>query len=949
MSQAEHLQPATPDSSPSVELPVVPIPTVPDAMTLWTRALQGALVLTALFLLDAGTEVLLNKWLLESMGYEQVFWTNFKTGAVLFVVGFVGVSAGIARPTLSSRLAPEWKKLIRLTAVLAGLAGAYLMAGQFLDFLMWMNGQPFGKDDIVFGRDIGFYVFSLPAIWVVWTAIALPFSLGLISSALCEALSRDDRARPDGMGRFAFSLGRMSSTGVRISVGILGLVLAAGVWLSRFDLLWKDNLTSAIWTGAEYVDVEGFFSTLHYYYVTTLVTLGLTAVAVWALGQLHARAMGSASREDVSRGLGLAGRVAVGLIALDFAFAGLVSLREVVSVVPNEPVIQLPYIERHIQATREGYDLDRVEVHTLRPHRDDDPIPTAEELLASPTLRNVPLWPGWAQYLERVLDPQHADRVFLTGGDPMIYGPALDILRQQQKLRTYYDFMAVDTVRYPIDGETRIFLSAARELPLDAPQQWLQWWGQRFLLFTHGYGLAMAPVSEVDGEGSPIYASFGFPAETIHPVLKPGNEALYYGEGATQMAYSNAQGVNEFDHPIDEGRVEVTVAPADTGVLVDSWLKRFVFGWQSGVLFDIWFSDMITSETRGHYTRTPVDRAEAVAPFLYLDDNAYAIATPDSIVWMINALTSTDRYPYSAFRDLGDKSDERGLENRPEPIRNYIRDAVKVTIDAHSGAVTLYRISDDPITRTWDATYPGLLVARDQMPQVIREHMQYPAQMLHTQFDDIYKRYHMVETIEFFNMEDLWDDGDEVLGPILDEGKAITFSNEPHDWLAVTDGDGALPAASTPTQFVRSMYFTNEKAPNLRSMTMAYQDGDDYGRLIDLRVPKGLYYPSPEQADAAIDQDPDISEQISWWNRTGAQVIHGHTNALVIGNEVLYVAPLFIRSEQATLSQLKRVIVVFRGHAADGITLEQALRKAMAEAQEAQDRNRREGRIARAG
>jgi len=446
----------------------------------------------------------------------------------------------------------------------------------------------------------------------------------------------------------------------------------------------------------------------------------------------------------------------------------------------------------------------------------------------------------------------------------------------------------------------------------------------------------------VDGEGAPIYASFGFPAQTTHPVLKPGNEALYYGEGATNVAYSNAYGLQEFDRPDDEGRVEVRVPPADTGIPVDSALKRFVFGWQSGKLLDIWFSDLISDETLAHYTRTPVERAQALAPFLYYDDNIYAIATPGSIVWMMNALTTTDRYPYSALRDLGDKSDERGLENRPEPLRNWIRDAVKVTIDAHSGEVTLYSISDDPVSATWKATYPGLLRPKEEIPEAIRRHLQYPAQMLHSQFDDIYKRYHMVDTLEFYNMEDLWDDGDEVLGPILAEGKSITFSNEPHDWLAETRG--ALPPSEEGTQYVRSMYFTNEKAPNLRSLVMAYQDGVDYGRLIDLRVPKGLFYPSPEQADAAIDQDPDISEQISWWNRTGAQVIHGHTNSLVIGNEVLYVAPLFIRSEQSKLSQLKRVIVVFRGHAADGVTLEDALRAAMAEAQAAQDRNLREGR-----
>ena len=927
-------------------LPIVRIPTVPDAMTLWTRGLWASVAVMSLFLLDRLTLVLMDLWLLQSLGQEQVFWTNFRVGAVLFVVGFVGVTFGIARPTFSAGLAAEWRRVLRLVAVLAGLAGAYLTASQYQSFLMLLNGQPFGKTDLVFGRDIGFYVFSLPAIWTIWTAIALPFALGLVSSALCAALTTAESRRAPGVGRMGLVLGRMASPGVVASVGIMGVVLAAGVWLSRYDLLWKDNMTSAIYAGAEYVDVVGLFSTLNYYYVTVLVALGLTGAAVWTLVHLRGAVRGEDSGERLSEALRRAGYAALALLALDFGFAGMVKVREVVAVIPNEPVIQIPYIERHIQATLEGFALTDVEVAALVPNGDDEPVPTAQSLLASPTLENVPLWPGWVAYLERVLDPQHADRVLLTGGDSMIYGPVLDILQQQQKLRTYYEFLDIDTVRYPIDGQTRLFVSSARELPLDSPQQWLQWWGQRFLLFTHGYGLAMAPVDQVDGDGAPIYASFGIPATTTHPTLKPRNEAIYYGEGATLMAFSNAEGIREFDHPEAEGRSEVEVKPADTGVVVDSALKRFVVGWRSGNLMDIWFSDMITDSTRVHYHRTPIERAARVAPFLDYDTNPWAVATEESIVWMVNGLTTTDRYPYSAHRDLGDKSLQRSTVSRAEPLRNYVRDAVKITVDAYSGEVAFYLISDDPISQTWAATYPGLFRSGEEMAPSVRRHLQYPPQLFHTQFDDIYKRYHMTDALEFFNMEDLWDDGDEVLGPIMDEGQAITFSNEPHDWLAETRG--ALPASETGTQFVRSMYFTNERARNLRSMVLAYQDGADYGRLVDLRVPKGHYYLSAEQADAAIDQTPEISEQISWWNRTGAEVIHGHTNMLVVDNEVLYVAPLFIRSQQNKFSQLKRVIVVFRGHAAAGLTLEEALESAIAKARKAQEERGRRVRTASA-
>ena len=186
--------------------------------------------------------------------------------------------------------------------------------------------------------------------------------------------------------------------------------------------------------------------------------------------------------------------------------------------------------------------------------------------------------------------------------------------------------------------------------------------------------------------------------------------------------------------------------------------------------------------------------------------------------------------------------------------------------------------------------------------------------------------YHMKDPMTFFNMEDVWDDADEVLGPVLDQGKAITFSVEPYHLIAEPRVDGG---ANQQPQFAMAMVFTNEKAVNLRSIPIVYQDGTDYGRIEVLQVPKDHFYLGPEQADAAIDQNPDISQQIMLWNRRGADVIRGHTTALVIGNEVIYVEPIFLRSQQNAVTQLKRVVVVFRGRARMGRTLEEALRQAV--------------------
>jgi uncharacterized protein len=921
-------------------LPALEVPRAPETLLLWSRALLLAAVVLGYFLLDQLTYVFLDLWLLQSLGVEEVFWTNFRVGLLLFLWGVAGPVLGIAVPAFLSPIHPAWRRIIVTVAVIAGLLGGYFLARQFLVFLQLSGGVEVGETDPVFGNDLGFYMFSLPALWVIWAAVFVPLVLGLISSALCTYLN-DGSHGPEGDGRrrLTTGLGIISTPFALASLAAIGVLTAIGIWLARYDLLWKDNLDSSIYTGAQYLDVVGFFSYLSYYYLTAFVVLALTAAAVYALVQVRrAATRRQADNDQALARLRWVGYAAVALVALDFGFAAIVGLRGATVVSPNEPVIQLPYIKRHIDATLKGYGLDNVETVSFVPFGQNDPLPTAEELLQTATLKNAPLWPGWVSYLERVLDPQHSERVLLTGGDSMIYGPMLDMFRAQQKLRTYYDFLDIDTVRYQIDGEKRVFASSVRELPLRDPQPWIAWWGQRHLLYTHGHGLVMAEASGLAGDGEPVYVASGIPAQAVTPELLPQNPSIYYGEGPSYvMGFSNAENLQELDYPTEEGRADVVYPPSvHAGVAVDSFLKRLVIGWRSGVSFDIWFSGMISEGTRAHFYRTPIERVQRIAPFLYLDTNPYAVVHDDRIVWLVNAMTTSDRYPYSMLEDLGDKSTEQSFEPQPERRVNYVRDSVKAVVDAYTGDVRFYRIADEPVLNTWANVYPSLFTDGQEMPQNIRAHLQYPRHLMHIQFDDIYFRWHMTDPLTFYNIEDMWDDADEVKGPILDEGEAITFSIEPRNWMAET-GD-VLPASDDGPQFTLSMVFTNEQALNLRAIPLVYQDGADYGRIIVLQVPKGHFYYGPEQVDSAIDQDPDISEQISWWNRMGAEVIRGHTMTLVLGREVLYVEPLFIRSKQNPVSQLKRVVVVFRGFAADGITLEEGLQRAIDKAAAAQGR-----------
>jgi uncharacterized membrane protein (UPF0182 family) len=713
-------------------------------------------------------------------------------------------------------------------------------------------------------------------------------------------------------------------------VVVAGVLLAAEVWLERYDLLLKDNTDSSIPTGAQALDVSGLFSTKNLLLVETLATLSLT-VGVLLLLRAMRRAV---TREDDTSWLRTTGlrRVARALapgLALTVLFQVGVSLRDDIEIQPNEPVVQLSYIQRHIDATNRAWGMENVDVRPFTPNGPGDPKPSLERVMASPVMRNAPLWPGYHSRLERQLDPEYVDRILLKDGDPTIYGPTLQTYQQQQKLRPYYDFMDVDTVRYRERGESRLYATSVRELPLVEPQPWLAWWGQRFVVFTHGSGLVMSLLSGQSPEGYPVYGSQDIPSRTTSPELAVRNPAVYYGEGSGSMAYSNVSDIQEHDFPTAEGRAQISY-PQDVraGVELDSPLKRAVFGWKSRQFLEIFFSDLVSDETRVHYFRTPLERLERVAPFLWGDTDPYAVADGDRIRWMVNGLTTSDRYPYSMPAELGDKSDIRTPTPRPTRMANYTQDSVKATVDAFTGQIDLYRWRSEPVIDTWADIYPDLIKDRERMPSSLRDQVQYPVQLMHAQYDDLYIYTHMKDPLTFFSQEDLFDDGDEVVGPLLDEGDAVNFSIEPYYWMAET-GRGPMPRSSQPTQFSMSTVFTPENALNLRSIITTYMEGADYGKTSMLEVPKGEFRPGPEQADAAIDQDPFISQQFALWSRRGLEVIRGHTTPLVVDNEVFYVEPVFVRSVQNPVPQLERVVVVFRGDAFMGTTLRDAMREAL--------------------
>ncbi|CAA9527511.1 MAG: hypothetical protein AVDCRST_MAG85-3374 [uncultured Solirubrobacteraceae bacterium] len=928
---ATEAQGIRPPAAPVGALPLRGLPSAPSASKIWSRGLVLFTVFLVVWLLDQFANLLMDYWLLEGLGYEDVFWTNFQVEAVLFVIALVAVTAAISAPAFLAGLSSRARKHMIAIGVLTGILAGVWLASHYREFLLLLDGKPFGREDPVYGNDVGFYVFDLPAIKTILHAIEDVAIIAIVAGVIASVLSTKGQVRPSGFGRLRRIIGRAASPYVLASIAVLGVALAVDIWLHRYDLLLKENIDSSIYNGAQAIDVTGIFSSKNALWVESFATLLGTIGIIVTLRALRE----GVTKEGVThwktrtapRRMALA--LLPGLVLTFIVQAG-VSLRDDFEIQPNEPVVQLPYIKRHIDATNFAYGMDKVETKQFTPNGAGDPVPSLKSLLDSPAIKNAPLWPGYSASLERQVDPEYLDRLLLKAGDPSIYQPTNQVYNQQQKLRPYYEFMDMDTVRYKVNGESRLFASSARELPLVEPQPWLAWWGQRYMVFTHGSGLVMNLLRGVSNEGYPQYLSRDIPSKVDAPELAVKNPAIYYGEGAGSMAYSNVQDLDEHDFPTAEGRAQIAYPKdVEAGVELDSWVKQAVFGWKSRQFLEIFFSDLMKDDSRVHYFRTPLERLEKVAPFLWGDTDPYAVTNGDRVTWMVNGLTHSNNYPYSMRGQLGDKSYVRTPTPRNEIWTNYVQDSVKATVDGFTGDIKLYQWKDEPVVNTWADIYPDLFQEKEAMPPRLVDQVQYPPQLMHLQFDDLYVFTHMKDPLTFFSQEDLYDDGDEVKGPILGEGgEAINFSIEPYNWMADTT-KGPMPRSAPPQQFSLSTIFTPENSLNLRSIITAYQEGRDYGRLHELQVPKGEFHPGPEQADAAIDQDPFISQQFALWSRTGLEVIRGHTTPLLVENELLYIEPIFVRSVQNPIPQLERVVVVFRGDAFMGQTLEDALREAV--------------------
>ncbi len=638
--------------------------------------------------------------------------------------------------------------------------------------------------------------------------------------------------------------------GLSISLAAFFLMLAVRVYLGRFDHLFQDG---TVFTGVTYTDAH--------------VTLGGTLIVCVAL----------------LIGAGIAGVAAVfaprprWLLAIAVpavvCFLILGAVRWYVSgfiVAPNQLVRERPFITHNIEMTRRAYALDRIETH---PFPADTGIEAVEPAKNQTTLENIRLW-DW-----RALQ---------------------DTLRQIQEIRTYYDFPDIDIDRYQIGGSVRQMMLAARELNVEKLPQSSRNWINEKLIYTHGYGVTMNPVNGFTPEGLPTLVLSNMPVQSTIPELTVTRPEIYFGELTNTDVYVKTR-QKEFNYPQGDAN-NLTSYQGNGGIRLGGWLRRTLIALDRGDLAKLPFSDDVNSESRLLMRRRLSERAQELAPFLTLDPDPYVVVGEDGrIYWLMDAFTTSDAYPYARRISLGNES------------INYIRNSVKILIDAYTGQTTFYVFdTNDPIIAAYRALFPDLFIDGAAMPAAVRKHVRYPELLLNIQAA-VYGLYHMTDPDVFYNREDLWSVATSAALP--DQRQQVM---EPNFVLMTLPGEQS-------TEFIGILPFTPANRNNLIGWIAGRSDGEHYGEAVVYDFPKTKLIDGPLQIEARIDQNAQLSGQLSLWNQQGSHVRRGSLIVIPVGRALLYAEPIYLQADRSPMPELRLVVLAVQDRLAYGPTFESAI------------------------
>jgi len=827
----------------------------------------AAVVIAVLVILGLADELLIDALWFDSLGYRSVFTTmlgaRFGVFLAVWLVAFTiiflsGLAAillsrdrerlhvvrrldepgEISLPDLIRSLGERvpWKLLVAVTALVLSLFAAIGEASNWDTYLKAIYAVPFGSVDPAYGRDIGFYVFTLPLLEELRDLFLLLLFLATIMGAglywargAIDFREAPPRIAPGAIGHFS------------VLLALFFLQRGYSYWLDRFGLLFHTN---GVVVGLRYIDNV------------------LWAPALWLLIALSVLSALLCLANVRERGVRLPIAAAVVVFAPAMALNFLQPMIERLRVKPDELRIERPYLERNIEMTRRAYKLDSVEV---KPFKATGQLTRASLAQNEATIKNIRLW-----------DPR----------------PLLATYRQLQEIRLYYDFKDVEIDRYRVGNRYTQVMLSARELNPDLLPENARTWVNQHLKFTHGTGLAMSPVNAKDSEGLPI-----FYVKDIPPVstvgLKVAQPGIYFGEEPDNYAIVKTN-APEFDSPRGTDNV-FSYYQGEAGIGVSGLTRRLLFSYFFRDV-NLLVTDTIQAQSRILIRRNIRDRVARLAPFLNQDRDPYIVLNDGRLSWIIDCYTSTDRYPYS---------------QRSADRLNYIRNAVKVVIDAYTGDTTFYVADpDDPIIQCWMRIFPALFKPLSEMAPSLRAHVRYPEDLFLVQ-SDVYRTYHMTDPQVFYNREDLWGFPRENYG-----GETVTM--QPYYVIM------RLPGESD-EEYILMLPMVPQGRDNMISWLAARCDGEHYGRLIEYAFSKETLLYGPYQIQARINQNPEISRQLSLWNQLGSKVILGNLMVIPIEDSLLYIEPLYIRAENAQMPQLQRVIASYSDRVVMGDNLDQTL------------------------
>jgi len=833
--------------------------------------LRGTIVVVIGLILLGLVDNFLVEWLwFSAIGYFPVFWTTIGAEATVFFAVSVATAiilwanGWLAFSFARRQWAPpptafEWKHKVNATPlnqfklmrhwlpwplVIAGGACIFAALVAWAELSNWnvflelLYGVPYGANDPLYDNDIGFYLFSLPAYIVIKNWMLLTLFLSAVFAGAVYWLSDD--IEYDAQRR------SMSPTAIAHSSVLLGVFFAVKAWsygLDRYLLLYGDN---GVVVGASFTNIHVELPILWFLMGLSIVAALVASANLWR------------------RTYTLPVVAAALVFGASFVLSGVVpGLFQRIFVKPNELQWEKPYIQSNIELTQQAYNLHQITVKPF-PAEQDLTFKTLEDNKA--TIENIRLW-DWQ--------------------------PLMDTYAQLQEIRTYYKFHDADVDRYWLDGKYQSVMLSARELQSSLLPPNAQTWVNRHLLFTHGNGVVMSPVTRKSTEGLPLLYLHDIP-----PIATGGPEIreprIYYGE--TVESYVIVKGSTpEFDYP--KGKDNAYAAYDGTGgVPIGGTGRRALFAYHFSDA-NLMLSSYITDDSRIMIHRDIQERVHTIAPFLRLDHDPYLVISGGRMFWIQDAYTTTNYFPYS-----------KPVQNRD---LNYIRNSVKVVVDAFNGTINFYLIDPaDPIAATYQRIFPSLFKPFAVMPPDLQKHIRYPEDLFLIQAQ-LYQAYHMDAADVFYNREDLWqfprqpaDSGAAMMAPYY---IIMRLPEEPQ------------------AEFFVMLPMVPSGRDNMIAWLAARCDPPNYGKLIVYEFPKEKLVYGPLQIEARINQNTEISQQLTLWNQMGSRVIRGNLLVIPIEDSILYVSPLYLRAMQGHLPELKRVIAAYGEHVVMKETLAEAL------------------------